>query len=81
MSNEAVQSFDDYMAARARLVESYLDSTVPSEDTPPATLSRAVRYSLFAGGKRLRPILVLASAEACVAVTFRAPYPRPRRSR
>src|ERR1044071_7459691 len=31
----------------------------------PATLHRAMRYSLFAGGKRLRPILCLAAAEAC----------------
>ena len=56
--------FDDYLAERAAVIESFLDGCVPGEDTPPATISRAVRYSLFAGGKRMRPILVLACAEA-----------------
>lgn len=56
--------FDDYLAERAALIESFLDECVPGEDTPPGTISRAVRYSLFAGGKRIRPILVLACAEA-----------------
>jgi geranylgeranyl diphosphate synthase type II len=49
---------------RAGLVEEYLDRYLPPETAPPAALSRAVRYSLFAGGKRLRPALVLGSAEA-----------------
>lgn len=55
--------FDAYLAERRALVENFLERCVPSEDTPPETISRAVRYSLFAGGKRLRPILVLAAAE------------------
>ena len=55
--------FDDYLAERAALIESFLDECVPGEDTPPETISRAVRYSLFAGGKRMRPILVLACAD------------------
>ncbi|MBI2203105.1 MAG: polyprenyl synthetase family protein [Candidatus Rokubacteria bacterium] len=37
---------------------------MPGEDVPPATVHRAMRYSVFAGGKRLRPILVIAGAEA-----------------
>jgi geranylgeranyl diphosphate synthase type II len=37
---------------------------VPSADAWPSTLHRAIRHSLFAGGKRLRPILALAAAEA-----------------
>lgn len=56
--------FDAYLGARRALVEEFLDGCVPSEDAAPETISRAVRYSLFAGGKRLRPMLVLASAEA-----------------
>jgi geranylgeranyl diphosphate synthase type II len=47
-----------------RLAEAALDTSLPPEAAWPATLHRAVRYSLFAGGKRLRPVLVLASAEA-----------------
>ena len=49
---------------RTVLVEEYLDRYLPPESAPPETLSRAVRYSLFAGGKRLRPLLVLSAAEA-----------------
>jgi len=50
-----------YLATRARLVERSLAAAVPPGR---ATLRRAMRYSLLAGGKRLRPILVLAAAEA-----------------
>lgn len=57
-------SFESYLAERRAIVERFLDQWVPCEDVPPETISRAVRYSLFAGGKRLRPILVLASTEA-----------------
>jgi geranylgeranyl diphosphate synthase, type II len=49
---------------RRRLVDTALDRALPSETAWPETIHRAVRYSLFAGGKRIRPVLVLASAEA-----------------
>jgi geranylgeranyl diphosphate synthase type II len=49
---------------RRRSIEAALDRALPSETAWPETIHRAVRYSLFAGGKRIRPILVLASAEA-----------------
>lgn len=42
-----------------------LDRLLPSARTRPRTLHEAMRYSLFAGGKRLRPVLCLAAAEAC----------------
>ena len=45
-------------------VEQYLSSAFLDEDIPPR-LSRAMRYSLLAGGKRLRPLLCLAVARAC----------------
>ncbi len=44
------------------LVESALEKLLPSEDTPPPSIHRAMRYSVFAGGKRIRPILCLESA-------------------
>jgi geranylgeranyl diphosphate synthase type II len=61
---EAEQSFERYLTGRAALVDAFLDRYLPRESSPPETISRAVRYSLFAGGKRLRPVLVLAAAEA-----------------
>ena len=50
-------------AGRQR-VEQALGDALPDESAWPATIHRAVRYSLFAGGKRVRPLLVLAAGEA-----------------
>ncbi len=47
-----------------RAVEPALDGALPPESAWPETIHRAVRYSLFAGGKRIRPVLVLAAGEA-----------------
>lgn len=54
----------EYMAAQQKAVDATLDRWVPPEDENPATIHRAMRYSLFAGGKRIRPLLNMASAEA-----------------
>ena len=56
---------DAYLSDRCRLVDEALDRDLPKAKTRPATIHEAMRYSLFAGGKRLRPILCLAAAEAC----------------
>src|SRR5512138_3619911 len=52
-----------YLKERRLLVDAALDRLLPSEDTPPPSVHRAMRYSVLAGGKRLRPILVIAGAE------------------
>ena len=57
-------SFPEYLRHQQQRVDQALDSCVPAETTPPENLHRAMRYSLFAGGKRLRPVLFLAAAEA-----------------
>ena len=54
-----------YLASRQKRIDRALDRYLPKASTKPATLHKAMRYSLFAGGKRLRPILCLAAAEAC----------------
>jgi geranylgeranyl diphosphate synthase, type II len=54
-----------YLTSRQKLIDRALDRYLPKENTRPATIHKAMRYSLFAGGKRLRPILTLAAAEAC----------------
>jgi geranylgeranyl diphosphate synthase, type II len=54
-----------YLVSHQKLIERALDRYLPKANTRPATLHRAMRYSLFAGGKRLRPILCLAAAGAC----------------
>src|SRR6188474_2251285 len=55
----------DYLVTRQKLIDGALDRYLPKTNRKPKTLHRAMRYSLFAGGKRLRPILCLAAAEAC----------------
>ena len=53
-----------YMKERAAAVDAALERVLPAECGRPETLHRAMRYSVFAGGKRLRPVLVIAGAEA-----------------
>ncbi|MGA3099442.1 MAG: polyprenyl synthetase family protein [Bryobacteraceae bacterium] len=54
----------DYLAQQQRLVDAELDRLAPPETTPPETIHRAMRYSLFAGGKRIRPLLCMEAARA-----------------
>jgi len=53
-----------YMKERAAAVDAALDRFLPAESVRPERLHTAMRYSVFAGGKRLRPVLVIAGAEA-----------------
>jgi geranylgeranyl diphosphate synthase, type II len=53
-----------YLTEKNKLVEDCLDRWLPGEDSIPAQLHQAMRYSLFAGGKRIRPVLTIAAAEA-----------------
>jgi geranylgeranyl diphosphate synthase type II len=55
---------ESWIAERRAALEAALGLALPEEAAWPATIHRAVRYSLFAGGKRIRPLLVLAAAEA-----------------
>jgi len=61
-----------YLVARQQEVDRALDRFLPKATVAPATIHKAMRYSLFAGGKRLRPILCLAAAEACGGKTTAA---------
>src|SRR5260221_6517023 len=54
-----------FLALRSRQVNAALDRFLPRATIKPATIHRAMRYSLFAGGKRMRPALCLAAAAAC----------------
>jgi len=53
-----------YLEERCRLVDEALEHYLPREDDLPASLHKSMRYSVFAGGKRVRPILMLAACEA-----------------
>ena len=54
----------EYVARQQGRVDHALERWVPPESTLPASIHKAMRYSLFAGGKRIRPILCMAAAEA-----------------
>ena len=57
-------AFDAYLGARRREIDAALDEALPAPPACPPRIAEAMRYSVFAGGKRLRPILTLAAAEA-----------------
>ena len=59
-------SIKEYLAAQTAIVDAALERLVPAESIEPQTIHRAMRYSLFAGGKRVRPILCIAAAN-CIA--------------
>ncbi|HSW39407.1 MAG TPA: polyprenyl synthetase family protein, partial [Acidobacteriota bacterium] len=54
----------NYLSESKKLVDRQLELLLPSASEPPSTIHRAMRHSVFAGGKRIRPILVLASGES-----------------
>jgi len=53
------------LADDTRTVDRMLNQWIPKESAKPETIHRAMRHSLFAGGKRMRPVLCLAAARAC----------------
>lgn len=67
--NTASQSpqFDlqKYLETRTEFINRGLDRFLPGEKVKPATIHKSMRYSLFAGGKRIRPAICLAAATAC----------------
>jgi geranylgeranyl diphosphate synthase type II len=65
MSAKTQLDLQQFLATRTKTVNAALDKFLPSATTRPATIHKAMRYSLFAGGKRMRPALCLAAAAAC----------------
>ncbi|MFH1782933.1 MAG: polyprenyl synthetase family protein [Candidatus Omnitrophota bacterium] len=56
---------EEYIVRKKKLIDKALDRYLPSSDTKPKVLHEAMRYSVLSGGKRIRPILAIASFEAC----------------
>jgi len=61
---EERSSLEAYLKARKEIVDEALDRYLPGEGTIPPVIFQSIRYSVFAGGKRIRPILCIAAAEA-----------------
>ena len=64
---ESGLKIEDYLNEQKKIVDKHLDNFLISADTPPKVLHQAMRYSVFAGGKRIRPIVALATGEALEA--------------
>ena len=60
-------NYPPFFEPDGRLVDAALERLLPSEDAPPPSIHKAMRYSIFAGGKRVRPILCLESARIFTA--------------
>ena len=69
MEHVFIMDIKSYLARKKDIVDKALDKIVPSAKTFPSSLNEAMRYSLFAGGKRVRPILSIAAAESLGAKT------------
>ena len=69
----AATDLREWLAKRRDEVDAALDRYLPATGDTPARLTEAMRYSLLAGGKRLRPMLVLAAAEAIAEAQGQAP--------
>jgi len=67
--SEAAPAIEGWLDTRRRTIDAALERFLPSPPGAPEILCDAMRYSLLAGGKRLRPLLVLASAEAVASRT------------
>ena len=60
-----MSNLTDYMKKNAALAEAALEELLPSSRTYPPSVHSLMRYSTFAGGKRIRPCLLMAAYEAC----------------
>ena len=62
---EAVEAdLKNYLAEQQHIVDRVLADWVPAESNQPHSIHKAMRYSLFAGGKRIRPVLAISAARA-----------------
>ncbi|TMA82667.1 MAG: polyprenyl synthetase family protein, partial [Deltaproteobacteria bacterium] len=55
---------EEYLASRRALVDAALERALAAADGVPPRLHEAMRYAVFSGGKRVRPILTLMACEA-----------------
>jgi geranylgeranyl pyrophosphate synthase len=60
-------TLNEYLQSRRALIDQTLDQHLPPAATPPAVIHEAMRYAVLGGGKRVRPIMAIAAAEACGA--------------
>jgi geranylgeranyl diphosphate synthase type II len=62
-----VSSINDWLSEQRLVVDRVLETNLPAASTPPTVIHEAMRYAVLGGGKRIRPILAIAAAQACGA--------------
>jgi geranylgeranyl diphosphate synthase, type II len=67
VGDEGPVTVEEYLKSRRAMVDRMLDAHLPPAATPPTVIHEAMRYAVLGGGKRVRPILAIAAAEACGA--------------
>lgn len=65
MNQKTSIDFKQWTQQQIAFVETKIQELLPSKKTPPTLIHESMHYSLYAGGKRLRPLLCFAAAEAC----------------
>jgi geranylgeranyl diphosphate synthase, type II len=61
------QTVEQYLASWRKHVDTVLDRDLPPASTAPQSIHEAMRYAVLGGGKRVRPVMAIAAAEACGA--------------
>jgi geranylgeranyl diphosphate synthase type II len=64
MTKAEETNLQDYLSEQVQLIDGALNEWLPAEHAEPVSIHKAMRYSLFAGGKRIRPVLAIAAARA-----------------
>jgi geranylgeranyl diphosphate synthase type II len=64
MTKAEETNLQDYLSEQVQLIDGALNEWLPAEYAEPVSIHKAMRYSLFAGGKRIRPVLAIAAARA-----------------
>src|SRR3569833_3182413 len=64
MTESETASLLEFLSVLVQVVDATLNACVPTEATEPTSIHRAMRYSLFAGGSRIRPILAMTAARS-----------------
>ncbi len=62
-----IMHFEEYLSSSRAVIDDALDKYLPSAKRAPGIIHKAMRYSVFSGGKRIRPIIVMEACRACAS--------------
>ncbi len=74
MITKMQESVREILGSGAELIDQALDGLLPGPDQAPVSIHRAMRHSVFAGGKRLRPVLCMEAAKNDLRLRSASPW-------